>query len=70
MVDRYLDAYRAALELRTPARPSAERLAARAHDWWDRPMAYTDNPPRASVQTYELAVREPRITVGEQQAGV
>ena len=48
MVDRYLDAYAAALEQRLPAPPSAEQLAARAHDWWDRPMAYTDIPPRPS----------------------
>jgi glycosyltransferase involved in cell wall biosynthesis len=69
MVDRYLDAYRAALRLRTPAPPTAERLAAREHDWWDRPMAYTDDPPRATYQSYELAVREPRTQVGKQQAG-
>jgi glycosyltransferase involved in cell wall biosynthesis len=58
MVDRYLDAYRIALDLRTPVRPSADRLAARAHDWWDRPMAYTDDPPHAAYQLYELRVRE------------
>jgi glycosyltransferase involved in cell wall biosynthesis len=58
MVDRYLDAYRTALALRTPPPPSTERLRAREHDWWDRPMAFTDEPPRARTQTYELDLRE------------
>jgi glycosyltransferase involved in cell wall biosynthesis len=58
MVDRYLDAYRTALALRLPAPPSAERIAARDHDWWERPMAYTDDPPHARHQPYELTVRE------------
>jgi len=26
---------------KTPPRPSEERLRARRHDWWDRPMAFT-----------------------------
>ncbi|MBC5830006.1 MAG: glycosyltransferase family 4 protein [Candidatus Eremiobacteraeota bacterium] len=46
MVDRYLDAYRAVLALKSPPPPTAEHLAARAHDWWDRPMAYTDIPEK------------------------
>jgi glycosyltransferase involved in cell wall biosynthesis len=46
MVDRYLDAYAQALERRMPAPPSAAKLAARRHDWWDRPMAYTEIPPK------------------------
>lgn len=46
MVDRYLDAYARALELRTPPPTSAEKLRARRHDWWDRPMAYTEIPPK------------------------
>jgi glycosyltransferase involved in cell wall biosynthesis len=46
MIERYLDVYRAALRLGTPPAPSPERLAARAHDWWDRPMAFTDLPPK------------------------
>jgi glycosyltransferase involved in cell wall biosynthesis len=46
MVDRYLDAYAKALERKLPPPPSAERLAWRKHDWWDRPMAFTDLPPR------------------------
>ncbi|MGA2395988.1 MAG: glycosyltransferase family 4 protein [Candidatus Lustribacter sp.] len=59
MVDRYVDAYTTALELRTPPPPTPERLAARNHDWWDRPMAYTDNPPHATTQTYDLHIRPP-----------
>ena len=65
MVDRYLDAYRAALALGVPAPPSAERLAARAHDWWDRPMAFTDEPPHARHQPYDLSVRTPLAGEGE-----
>jgi glycosyltransferase involved in cell wall biosynthesis len=60
MVERYADAYRVALERGVPPPPSAERLRARAHDWWDRPMAFTDQPPRAHRQPWEATVREPR----------
>jgi glycosyltransferase involved in cell wall biosynthesis len=45
MVDRYLDAYAEALRLRTPPSPTAAQLRWRRHDWWDRPMAFTDIPP-------------------------
>ena len=60
MVDRYLDAYRAALAQRLPAPASAQLRAARAHDWWDRPMAFTDDPPHAHYQPYESTERPPR----------
>jgi len=46
MIDRYLAAYSTALDLRLPPAPSDEKLRARAHDWWDRPMAFTDIPPK------------------------
>jgi glycosyltransferase involved in cell wall biosynthesis len=46
MIDRYLDAYALALELRLPPPPSEEKLRWRAHDWWDRPMAFTEIPPK------------------------
>lgn len=46
MVERYLDAYRAALRLRTPPEPTAEQLRWRRHDWWDRPMAFTEISPK------------------------
>ncbi len=46
MVDRYLDAYAKALDLRIPPPPSVEKLRIRKHDWWDRPMAYTEIPPK------------------------
>jgi hypothetical protein len=46
MVDRYLEAYRAALDAGTPPPPTAEQSRWRAHDWWDRPMAFTDMPPK------------------------
>jgi glycosyltransferase involved in cell wall biosynthesis len=46
MVDRYLDAYRLALAQKTPPAPTAEQLRWRKHDWWDRPMAFTDIPEK------------------------
>ncbi|MEO6834917.1 MAG: glycosyltransferase, partial [Candidatus Tumulicola sp.] len=46
MIDRYLGAYESALALRLPPAPSENRLAMRAHDWWDRPMGYTEIPPK------------------------
>ena len=46
MIDRYAVAYADALRLRTPPPPTAAQLRARRHDWWDRPMAFTDIPPR------------------------
>ena len=46
MIDRYLGVYARALELRIPPPPSEEKLRARRHDWWDRPMAYTEIPPK------------------------
>ena len=60
MVDRYLDAYQRALAQRVPPAPVPAKLAARAHDWWDRPMAFTDEPPHALHQSYDLNVRAPR----------
>jgi glycosyltransferase involved in cell wall biosynthesis len=46
MVERYLGAYAKALELRVPPPPTESMLRARRHDWWDRPMAYTEIPPK------------------------
>ena len=46
MVDRYLAAYATALRLGLPPAPSAAQLAWRRHDWWDRPMAFTEIPPK------------------------
>ena len=46
MIDRYADAYAAVLAAKTPPQPSADQLRARAHDWWDRPQAYTEIPPK------------------------
>ena len=46
MIDRYLNAYERAITLGTPPKPSASRLAVRAHDYWDRPMAFTEIPPK------------------------
>jgi len=46
MIDRYLGAYESALELGLPPPPSAAKSAIREHDWWDRPMGYTEIPAK------------------------
>lgn len=53
MVDRYLDAYRIALALRLPPKPTVEHERWRKHDWWDRPMAFTDTPPKPHSLEFE-----------------
>ncbi|MDE2572755.1 MAG: glycosyltransferase family 4 protein [bacterium] len=47
MVDRYLLAYASALRQGLPPEPTAEQRRWRAHDWWDRPQAFTELPPRS-----------------------
>ncbi len=54
MIDRYCDAYAAALAQRSPAPPSDAQRAWRAHDWWDRPMAFTDLPTKPQHALYPL----------------
>jgi glycosyltransferase involved in cell wall biosynthesis len=46
MIDRYCAAYAQALRLRLPPPPTAEQQCWREHDWWDRPMAFTDIPTK------------------------
>ncbi|MBD5604542.1 MAG: glycosyltransferase family 4 protein [Candidatus Eremiobacteraeota bacterium] len=46
MIDAYLDAYARALDLRVPPPATPAAVAARNHDYWDRPQAFTDDPPR------------------------
>ncbi|HTU80788.1 MAG TPA: glycosyltransferase family 4 protein [Candidatus Acidoferrales bacterium] len=53
MIDRYAGAYARALALRVPPPPEAGTMAARKHDWWDRPMAYTDIPHKPWSLTFE-----------------
>jgi hypothetical protein len=53
MVDRYLDAYRACIDRRVPPPPTDEQLRWRKHDWWDRPMAYTDIPEKPQTLRFE-----------------
>jgi glycosyltransferase involved in cell wall biosynthesis len=53
MIDRYLDAYRRALALRTPPAPDSAQMRAREHDHWDRPMAFTEIPPKPRTVTQE-----------------
>jgi hypothetical protein len=46
MIDRYVDAYAMALRVGSPAPATPRATAARNHDYWDRPMAFTDAPPK------------------------
>jgi glycosyltransferase involved in cell wall biosynthesis len=50
MIDRYCAAYTKALGLKLPAPPTPGELTWRAHDWWDRPMAFTDVPSKPAHQ--------------------
>lgn len=53
MIDRYLAAYARAMELRLPPPASEATLRARRRDWWDRPMAYTEIPPKPRSLDFE-----------------
>jgi glycosyltransferase involved in cell wall biosynthesis len=50
MIDRYCDAYREVLRLGRPPPATAEQRRWRKHDYWDRPMAFTEIPPKPRVQ--------------------
>ena len=50
MIDRYLGAYRDALRLGEPPLASNDKKRWRAHDWWDRPMAFTELPRKPQTQ--------------------
>jgi glycosyltransferase involved in cell wall biosynthesis len=49
MLDAYLGAYARAVELGTPPPPSPAVRAARDRDYWDRPMGFTDHPPKPAT---------------------
>jgi glycosyltransferase involved in cell wall biosynthesis len=49
MIDAYLAAYARAVDLGTPPPPSPATRAARDHDYWDRPMGFTDDPPKPAT---------------------
>ncbi len=55
MLDAYLGAYARALELGRPPPPDAARRAVRRHDYWDRPMAFTELPPKPRTLIAERA---------------
>ncbi|HEY0615813.1 MAG TPA: glycosyltransferase family 4 protein [Candidatus Elarobacter sp.] len=59
MIDRYVEAYAEALRRKAPAPATEEQLRWRRHDWWDRPMAFTDLPPRPSVDLTALQLLAP-----------
>jgi glycosyltransferase involved in cell wall biosynthesis len=46
MIERYCAAYIEALRLGQPAAPREAQRIWRVHDWWDRPMAFTDIPAK------------------------
>jgi hypothetical protein len=52
MIDRYITAYTEAIALGSPPEPDHKTLAARKHDWWDRPMGYTDIPEKPKSLTF------------------
>ena len=58
MIDAYLATYVRALDHKIPKPPTNAQVRARAHDYWDRPMAFTDAPekPRTLVAFRSLEV--------------
>jgi glycosyltransferase involved in cell wall biosynthesis len=46
MIERYAGAYEIALTQKHPPAPGPERRAWRERDYWDRPMAFTELPPK------------------------
>jgi glycosyltransferase involved in cell wall biosynthesis len=46
MIDRYCTAYAEALRLELPPPATESQQRWRLHDWWDRPMAFTDIPAK------------------------
>lgn len=46
MVDAYLAAYERVLELGLPPPPNPNQERARRHDYWDRPMGFTEIPEK------------------------
>ena len=53
MIDRYLTAYGDAIAQKLPPAPTPEQERWRKHDWWDRPMAYTEIPPKPRSLGFE-----------------
>ena len=53
MIDRYLGAYEQAVDLKVPPDPTPEQVRWRNHDWWDRPMAYTEIPPKPKTLRFD-----------------
>lgn len=51
MVDRYCDAYAEVLRIRKPPDPTPDQLRWRDHDYWDRPMGFTEIPPKPGGAT-------------------
>ncbi len=70
MIDRYLHAYAAAVEQRLPSPASAQQQRWRDHDWWDRPMAYTEIPSKpASLHFDRLGQLGTEAFISDSRAG-
>ena len=59
MIDRYLEAYAEAVRLQLPPDPTPMQLRWRNHDWWDRPMAYTEIPPKPASLRFDAGAGDP-----------
>jgi glycosyltransferase involved in cell wall biosynthesis len=59
MIDRYAGAYQIALAQKNPPAPGPDVLAWRERDYWERPMAFTELPPKPAspVATPDWPVR-------------
>ena len=55
MIARYALAYAQALRLGLPPPPTDEQRRWREHDWWDRPMAFTEMGPRPPSLRFDSA---------------
>jgi glycosyltransferase involved in cell wall biosynthesis len=58
MIDAYLAAYGRALALGTPQPPSDAVRAARERDYWERPMGFTELPPKPRTLYRGSGIRE------------
>jgi glycosyltransferase involved in cell wall biosynthesis len=53
MIDRYVEAYERALAAGLPLPPTESTMRVRKHDWWDRPMAYTEIPAKPASLPFD-----------------
>ncbi len=65
MADRYIAAYARALQLGKPPPPTDDERRWRLHDWWDRPMAFTDIPPKPQHAVVDIGQAFPSKAASE-----